>query len=172
MLLLLRFLLAVFRSRFRSRIEPLGESVVRFTVLPTDCDLNFHLNAGRFVSFMDVARIELIGRLRLLRKLLRRGWRPVMGGCVVRFRRSVLPFERFAIRSRVVGWDERWFYVEHVVEKLDGTFCAIGHMRTIIRSKDGTVPPRDVMALLHIAGLESPPLPEFVAHWREIEDAR
>jgi acyl-CoA thioesterase FadM len=171
MLLLVRFLYVVLRSRFRSRLSALDESVVRFTVLPHDCDLNFHLNGGRFVSFMDVARLELIGRTRLMGKLLRRGWRPVMGGCVVRYRRSILPFQRFDIRTRVIGWDEKWIYVEHIVEK-DGAFCAIGHMRTVIRGKDGTIAPKEVLALLNLAQLQSPELPEFVQQWRDSEDQR
>jgi acyl-CoA thioesterase FadM len=171
MLLFLRFVLTIVASLFRSRIGPLDESVVHFTVLPTDCDLNIHLNAGRFVSFMDVARMELIGRTRLLSKMLRRGWRPIMGGAVVRYRRSVLPFQRFSIRSRVVGWDEKWIYVEHVVEK-DGAFCAIGHMRTVIRGKDGNVPPAEVLALMKLGDLVPPPLPPFVAKWRDAEDER
>lgn len=171
MLLLFRFLFAILRSFLRPRIGPLDESVVRFTVLPQDCDLNLHLNAGRFVSFMDVARVELLGRMRLLRKILQRGWRPVMGGCAVRYRRSVMPFERFDVRTRVVGWDDKWFYVEHVVEK-DGNFCAIGHMRTVIRGRDGTVPPKEVLALLKVESAESPELPPFVAEWRDAEDRR
>lgn len=170
MLLLFRFLLTMLKSRFRSRIGPLDESVVRFTVLPHDCDLNFHLNAGRYVSFMDVARIELIGRVRFIGPMLRRGWRPVAGGAVLRFRKSVLPFERFDIRSRVIGWDEKWIYVEHIVEK-DGEFCAIGHMRTVIRSKEGTIPPSEVLAAMNL-NLASPALPEFVAKWRAAEDER
>jgi len=171
MLLLGRFLFVVLASLLRRRVAPLDESVVRFTVLPQDCDLNFHLNAGRFVSFMDVARIELVGRLGLLTKLLKKGWRPVMGGCVVRYRRSILPFERFDIRSRVIGWDDKWFYVEHVAEK-NGAFCAIGHMRTVIRGANGTIPPRDVLALLKLEELQSPELPEFVRDWRDAEDRR
>lgn len=171
MVLIVRFLFTLFKSRFRSKIGLLDESVLRFTVLPHDCDLNFHLNAGRFISFMDVGRIELIGRMRVLGTLLRRRWRPVMGGAVVRFRRSVLPFERFDVRSRVIGWDEKWIYVEHIVEK-GGTFCAIGHMRTVIRTKEGAnVPPADLLALFKL-DIASPPLPEFVARWRDAEDAR
>lgn len=170
MLLLVRFLWTMIRSRFRSRIGPLDASVVRFTALPHDCDLNFHLNAGRYVSFMDVARIELIGRMRFMGTMLRRGWRPVAGGAVLRFRKSVLPFQRFDIRSRVVGWDEKWIYVEHVVET-DGDFCAIGHMRTVIRSKTGTIPPAEVLAAMDLH-LQSPELPQFVAKWRAAEDER
>ena len=158
MLLIFRFFLVVLRARLRSRIEPLGESRVRFTALPHDCDLNFHLNAGRFLSFMDIARGELIARLRILRPMLKRGWRPVMGGATLRFRRSILPFERFVVRTRVVAWDEKWFHIEHVIERNE-QMCAIGRVRMAIRGKDGTVPPRDVLALLGIADMPSPPLP-------------
>lgn len=170
MLLFFRFLLTMIKSRFRSRIGPLEESVVRFTALPHDCDLNFHLNAGRYVSFMDVARIELIGRVRFIGPMLRRGWRPVAGGAVLRFRKSVLPFQRFDIRSRVIGWDEKWIYVEHIVER-NGDFCAIGHMRTVIRSRQGTIRPADVLAAMNLH-LESPALPDFVAKWRDAETER
>lgn len=159
MLLLFRFLFTVLRSLVRRRIGPLDESVVRFTVLPNDCDLNFHLNAGRFISFMDIARIELIGRMRLLVPLLQRGWRPVMGGATATYRRSIQPFERFTIRTRVVGWDEKWFYIEHTVLRHDGSLSASGVMRTAIRSKDGVVPPRDVLAIVGAQDLPSPEIP-------------
>lgn len=170
-LLLVRFLLIVLASRFRRRIGPFDDAVVRFTVLPTDCDLNLHLNGGRFVSFMDIARVELLARMRIFTKILRRGWRPIMGAVSVRYRRSVLPFERFAVRTRVAGWDDRWFYIEHKVEK-DGELCAIAYARTVIRGKSGTIPPPDVIALSGETGLVSPPLPEFAARWRDAEDSR
>lgn len=171
MLLLFRFLLAIGRSRFRPKLAPLEESVVRFTALPNDCDLNFHLNAGRYVSFMDISRVELIGRMRLLGGVLRRGWRPVIGGAVVRYRRSVLPFERFDIRTRLVAWDEKWFYIEHVLE-VRGELCAIGHMRTVFRGAKGTVAPRDVLALVKMEDMPSPALPPFLAQWRDAEGTR
>jgi acyl-CoA thioesterase FadM len=116
MLLFFRFILITIASMFRSRIGPVDESTTSFTALPHDCDLNIHLNAGRYLCFMDVASMDLIGRTRLLRPLLKRKWRPIMGGCTVRYRREIRPFERFRVRSRVIGWDEKWIYLEHVVE--------------------------------------------------------
>ena len=148
MLLIVRFLIVMITSFFRSRIPPLGESVVHFTVLPHDCDLNIHLNAGRYVSFMDIARMDLIGRTGLMRRMLKRGWRPMMGGCEVTYRREIKPFERFRVRSRVTGWDEKWFYLEHIVEKGENTFCARANVRTLIRGKGVNIPPRDVLALV------------------------
>jgi acyl-CoA thioesterase FadM len=172
MLLLARFLIVIFATAFRRRIGPLEASTVRFTVLPNDCDLNFHLNAGRFVSFMDIARVELIGRVGVLRRVLKKGWRPVVGGLVIRYRRSVLPFERFSVTSRVLGWDEKWFYIEHVLNRHDGSLAAIGHSRTLFRTKTGPVPPRELLALLHLEDAPPPALPDFVVQWRDAEDAR
>jgi acyl-CoA thioesterase FadM len=170
-LLLFRFLFIMLRSPFRSRIGAFDTSVVRFTVMPWDCDLNIHLNAGRFVSFMDISRIEFMGRMRIFRQIIRRGWRPIMGGCVMRYRRSLLPFQRFDVRTRVLGWDEKWYYMEHVVER-DGALCAIGVMRLLIRGKEGNVHPSEVNKLTKEGDIPSPPLPDFVLRWRELEDAR
>ena len=173
MLLFFRFVLTMLTSWFRPRIGPLDEAKLHFRAYPHDCDLNFHMNSGRYLSFMDVARMDLIGRTRLLGPLLRRGWRPVMGGCIVRFRRSVMPFERFTVRSRVVGWDEKWFYIEHIVDNKDGVFCAAGHVRTLIRdSKGNKRTPAEVLELLNVRETASPAMPEFVTKWRELEDLR
>jgi acyl-CoA thioesterase FadM len=172
MVLLVRFLWTIFKARFRSRIGPLDSSVVRFTVLPHDCDLNFHLNAGRFLSFMDISRIELLARMRIFSRVIKRGWRPVVGGAVIRYRRSVLPFERFSVQSRTVGFDEKWFYIEHLLNRADGSMAAIAHTRVLLRKKDGTVPPRELIDLMGLSGLKSPPLPSFVEEWRRAEDAR
>ncbi|HEX8410734.1 MAG TPA: thioesterase family protein [Thermoanaerobaculia bacterium] len=156
MLLLFRFLLTVATARFRARVGPLESSTVRFTAMPWDCDLNFHLNAGRYVSFMDIARIELLARMRILRRVLQRGWRPVVGGGTITYRRSVQPFERFRIQSRIVAWDEKWFYIEHVVSRADGSHAATGVMRTLVRDKKGGVPTRDVLEVMGLAHMESP----------------
>ena len=158
MVLLFRFLLVTIGSLFRSRIAPLDESVVRFTVLPHDCDLNIHLNAGRYLSFMDVARMDLIGRTGLLRRMLKRGWRPIMGGCTITYRREIRPFERFRVRSRVAAWDEKWFYIEHIVEKSEDTFCAKATVRSLIRGKGGNIAPQEVLALVGAGDLQSPEL--------------
>lgn len=172
MVLLFRFLWTIFKARFRSRIGPLDSSTVRFTVLPHDCDLNIHLNAGRFLSFMDIGRIELLARMRVFRRVIRRGWMPVVGGAVIRYRRSVEPFERFTVVSRVLGWDEKWFYVEHILNRADASMAAIAYARVTLRRKEGTVPPRELIELMGHSDLKAPLLPSFVEDWRRAEDAR
>lgn len=169
MVLLVRFILVMIASRLRPRMDPLGESVVHFTVLPTDCDLNLHLNAGRFVSFMDVSRVELLGRMRLFRAVMGRGWRPVVGGVRIRYRRSLLPFQRFTIRSRIVGWDTKWFYFEHLIESRAG-LCATGHARGLFRASGRSITPEEFLAVAGMSGATSPPLSDDVDRWRRAEE--
>lgn len=159
MLLFFRFLITILSSGLRRKIRPLDPATVYFRALPHDCDLNFHLNAGRYVSFMDIARVELIARMRILRRVLKRGWRPIVGGGQVTYRKSVMPFERFSITSRVVAWDEKWFYIEHLVHKQDGALAATGVMRTLLRGPQGNVPPRELLALLGLEDMQSPEVP-------------
>jgi acyl-CoA thioesterase FadM len=148
------------KGGFRSRIGPLDPSVVHFRALPQDCDLNLHLNAGRYVSFMDIARVELLARMRLLRSMLKRGWRPIVGGSTLTYRRSVMPFERFTVQSRVAAWDEKWFYIEHLIHKRDGTLAATGVMRTLLRSPKGNIPPGEVLKVLGLEDMQSPEVPK------------
>jgi acyl-CoA thioesterase FadM len=172
MLLFFRCVWTLWWSGFRSKIGPLDSSVVRFRALPHDCDLNRHLNAGRFISFTDIARVELLGRMRVLKPALKRGWRPIVGGMTIRYRRSILPFERFAIRTRLVAWDEKWFYLEHVVETAKGELAAHVIARTLLRHKGGNVHPSELVDLVGAGPIESPAMPEFVEQWRRAEDAR
>jgi acyl-CoA thioesterase FadM len=160
MLLIFRFLITILSSGLRKAIRPLDPAVVYFRAWPQDCDLNFHLNAGRYVSFMDIARVELLARMRLLRPVLKRGWRPIVGGGAVTYRKSVMPFERFSVESRVAAWDEKWFYIEHLVHKRDGALAARGVMRTLLRGPDGNVAPRELLALMGLEDLQSPEVPQ------------
>jgi acyl-CoA thioesterase FadM len=167
--LLLRFLTAVFVSAFfRRRISALGEGVLKMRVWPNDLDLNIHVNSGRYMSFMDVGRVDLVVRMGVVRKALERNWRPIVGGCMITYRRSLLPFERFIIRSRILGWDEKWLYFTHVVEKRGGDVAATATVRGLIRGPKGNVSPQEFVDMIE-PGLSSPPLPDTIVRWREAE---
>jgi hypothetical protein len=83
MVVLFRLLLALLKSRFRRRLGILDECVIAMRVWPNDLDLNMHMNSGRYLSMMDVGRMEILARTRMLREVLRRGWRPMVGATVL-----------------------------------------------------------------------------------------
>ena len=172
MVLLFRFIGALIVGAFQPRIAAFDETVVRMRVWPNDLDLNMHASSGRYISFMDAARVAMLVRFGAFRKVIARGWRPVVGGTIITYRRSLFVFERMVIRSRIVCWDEKWFYMEHVIERTNGEgqdeLVCKARVRATFISREGTVPPRE---LARVAGheAESPPLPDWVQHWRQAD---
>ena len=164
MLLFFRLAAIIIRNFFRRRMTIGGQSVLHFRVWPTDMDLNFHLNDGRYISLTGLGRVDLMMRTGLLRRALKRGWYPVVGAATIRYRREIRSFEAFAMHSRIAGWDEKWFYFEHQFEK-HGTLAALAYARGVMRTRAGAVPSADVLAL---AGWSepSPKLPEAIERWR------
>ncbi len=168
MVLLFRFIKTLIVTRLSRRIGPLEEGRVSMRVWPNDLDLNMHANSGRYISFIDVGRVNLLVGMRIFRKVLRMGWRPLVGGSMTTYRRPLLPFERFTVRSRIVAWDEKWLYFEHIVENAKGEMAAKSTVRGLLRGPKGNVPPGELLA---VAGLDlaSPPLPVHIAKWRDAE---
>ena len=122
--LLFRLLLVILRARRGPRLGPLDESVIHSRVLPTDLDLNLHLNNGRYLTLMDLGRVDLMFRMGVVGELRRRRWNPVIASLTIRFRRSLNLGQRFAIHTRTLCWDERWFYMEQRFIARRGRTCA------------------------------------------------
>ena len=168
MIVLVRLVWALIRARFKRKLDLLDESALTMRVWPNDLDLNVHMNSGRYLSMMDIGRVEILGRTRLLREVFGRGWRPIAAAATIRYRRSLLPFQRFTVRSRVVCWDEKWLYFRHVIERR-GELCAIGYVRGLLRGREGNVAPAQILALAGKAGMQSPPMPDDLAKWIAVE---
>jgi acyl-CoA thioesterase FadM len=135
-----------------------------FRVLPTDCDFNFHLTNGRYFSLLDVARIEHLARMKLLGILLRRRWLPVLNATEITFIRPLAPLQKFDITTRMVTWDEKYFYLEQRFES-DGTLHAVSLARAAFLQRGELVPPRDVASLAGYEG-SPPPCSAIVSGWQ------
>ncbi len=168
MIVFFRLVWALIRSRFKPKLDLLDESAVTMRVWPNDLDLNVHMNSGRYLSMMDIGRVEILGRTRLLRKTFGRGWRPIAAAATIRYRRSLLPFQRFTVRTRVVCWDEKWLYFRHAIEAR-GELCAVAYVRGLLRGKEGIVSPAQILELAGKPGLQSPPMPADIAKWIDAE---
>jgi acyl-CoA thioesterase FadM len=153
---------------FGRRLSLLDESVVRFRCWPNDLDLNVHMNNGRYLTLMDLGRTDLVLRMRLLRAIYGRGWRPMVASVQVRFRRGIAPFQKFLLRTRLVGWDEKWIFFEQRFEA-GGKDVTVALVKAVIQGPAGSVPPRELAALAGLPATESPPLPPAVVAWQEAE---
>ena len=123
--LLLRTLwLLFFAAGRRPACFILGPCRTPFRVRPLDLDLLGHMNNGRYLSVMDLARMDLLVRSGLWKQFRSRGSYPVLTAVAIQFRRSLQPWERYEIETAVPGWDERDFFAVQRFLRADGEVAA------------------------------------------------
>lgn len=144
----------------------LEEDCLRLRVWPNDIDLNLHLNNARYLSWMDYGRTHLLARTRLLEHLVRERWTPLVGAVWMTYRRSLPFMARFTLTSRLVCWDEKWFYLEQTFEGGEG-LAAVGWIKAVLRNPKGNLDPQKVLERIE-PGIVSPPIPEAIAIWNEL----
>ncbi len=130
---------------------------------PWDLDPWAELNNGRTLTLYDLGRIPMAMRTGLGRVLRAQGWGITVAGNSTRYRRRVRAFASFELRSRCIGWDDRFLYTEQAMYQ--GDVCA-NHIliRSAVTGPDGIVPVARVLAALGHDG-PSPALPGWVQAW-------
>lgn len=157
--------IAVFWGYFwdHRRTDPLATSVLSFRVLPNDLDPNWHMNNGRYLTIMDLGRLDMTLHSGLMAAVIRNRWMPVLGGATIAYQRPLAPFQRYTLTTRILAWDEKWIYLEQCFDA-EGKRSATAMVRALVRGKDRSIPTAEVM---HAVGLSapSPPLPRQLQEW-------
>lgn len=166
----IRLLLTLRRARALGRADLTGEHVSHHLCLPWDLDGFLELNNGRTLTLYDLGRFGLGERVGLSAVLRARRWGLAVAGCSVRYRKRVTLFQRIEMRTRCVGWDDRFVYIVQSMW-VNGTCTSQALMRTAVTSRQGTVPPLDVMAALGWTG-DVPEPPAWVRAWIAAEAER
>ncbi len=107
----------------------------RFRVWPTDLDILNHMNNGKYLSVMDVARFDLMQRTGTLRVFKREGWYPVVVAQTITYRKSLNPWQRFWIESRILGFDEQAVYLEQRFVRPDARRRPEVYARAVVRAR-------------------------------------
>jgi len=167
-----RFMLEMRRAR---KLPPLamGEThVTRVTCLPWDIDYQFEMNNGRVLTLFDIGRVVMLERLGVVERVRKLNWYGTIAGSTIRYRRRITLFQKLEMRSRVIGIDESFNYIEQSFWRLgDGECCAHAVLRVAITTGKGIIPTAEVVEKL---GLEYPEmtLPVWVKAWDASERQR
>lgn len=145
--LLFRLVRVVIAAFFRRRLKVLDDSVLRFIVWPNDLDVNLHMNNGRYLTIMDLGRIDLTVRTGIFGAMIRRRWSPVVGTVTIRFRKSLLPFRSYRLITRVVCWDDKWTYMEQRFER-KGEVVATAFVKALFRARKRTLRSRELLVAI------------------------
>lgn len=157
--------------RHASDLAITGTHTSHHMIWPQDLDFWMELNNGRTLTIYDLGRIPLARRTGLIAALRKNGWGMTVAGSSVRYRRRVTVFQKVEMRSRGIGWDDRFLYVEQSMWRADGECCSHALYRMAITNAKGIVPPAQVAeAIGHSGG--SPRLPDWVRAWSDAEAQR
>jgi len=173
--LYLRLLILFIRSRFKPRLGLMDKSVLKFYVLPSDLDINMHMNNGRFNSIMDLGRVDIMLRTGFLKIMHQRKWLGVVGSIHTRFRRPLKLFQAYELQSQVIYWDDKWTWIEHKMYspgklkgKLKGKLICSALVQTIILKKGEHVSTEEIHQLLAF-DKPSPKITDEISHLEKFE---
>jgi acyl-CoA thioesterase FadM len=166
--LYLRLLWTWLRARYAKPGIQMGDTIdLQLRVWPNDLDVNGHMNNGRYMTITDLALIEYFTRSGFLPVALRRGWRPMLGGSMISFRRGLKPFTVYTLRFSMQCWDERWNYFRFEFQH-QGQTMAIGYTKGAVVGRQGIVSSQETRAALGHDPV-SPPFPAPIAAWVEAD---
>ncbi|GAB4359633.1 MAG: thioesterase family protein [Gammaproteobacteria bacterium] len=166
--LIFRLIRVMISALLGKRQGPLDTSEVSFRAWPLDLDINMHMTNARYLSMMDLGRTDLLIRAGMLGTVMRERWLPVVGSINIRFRRSLNPFQRFTVKTRLLCWDAKWFYMEQRIESAEGLHSA-AIVRGLFRGPKGSVPTEALLRAIDYDGVtpEIPPEVAALVEWEE-----
>lgn len=171
--LIFRFLRVLIHAFLREPIHILNESKVSFRVWLNDLDLNLHMTNSRYLSVMDLARIDRLVRMGLLKHFFKRkgALQSVVASSYMRFRKSLQPFQKYTVSTKLLGWEGKWFYILHSFEAND-QLIGYGLIKGAFLREGKSLLVSDVFPYLtDSSGLHtSPTLPDFINEWSHMEE--
>lgn len=154
----------------RLPLAPGDTGILKMLVWPWDCDVFFEMNNGRHLTLYDLGRFDYGSRCGLLPLLKSRKWGLVVAGSTIRYRKRLLPFQRYDMHTRLIGRDDRWFYfVQKMVR--EGDVCSAALVRTAVTRKGRILPTHEVADALDAPDW-MPDMPPWVQAWIEADDGR
>lgn len=110
-----RLLWLLLTARRRGHLSlPRESSMLDFRVWPHDLDLSFHLNNGRYLTLMDLGRLDAMVLSGLWREVLRHKWTPIASAITIRFQRELRLFQKFRLDTKLLCWDANLVVMEQI----------------------------------------------------------
>lgn len=168
--LYLRLMLALLSGFRGPPLDYNTPSYKTFRVWPHDLDAFGHMNNGRYLQIMDVARTEWMARTGVLSTMWDNKYSAVLGGGLTRYRRSLKLMQRYQVRTQLMHWDERWFFFEHAFLDARGRRIAVGISRAALRSAGDWVHTSEIVAKV-APHATNPTPPAYLENWLTLDEA-
>lgn len=165
-----RLIWVLLTARSRGYLDiPRQTSVLPFRVWLHDLDISAHMNNGRYLTIMDLGRLDVMVRSGLWRQVLNHRWTPIASAITVRFQRELQPFQKFRLETRLLCWDAALVVMEQTFVIDGGTRDGQAAARALFkgglydRKERKFVEIARLMALLGVSEVSPPSTPEVEA---------
>jgi len=170
---LIRTLFHLQKAKTQPKLDhPFQENVLTLRAWPWDIDPFMELNNGRYLTLMDIGRFSSGVRIGLFKILKENNWSLMVGAVSIRYRYRLRPFQKFSLHTRLVYFDDRWFYF-HQAFKTKDKMHASALVRTAVTSKKGLVPAKDLASKFNISQevIQSYNQPhDWILNWEKSDD--
>jgi acyl-CoA thioesterase FadM len=130
------------------------------------------MNNGRYLTLMDLGRLQIVMKSGLLRVMRKHNWYAVVAAVEIRFRRPLRLWQRYTLITEIVDWDETWFLFEQRFESADRV-----HARALVQAQFRHQRERvSVVTVLECVGLQAKRAPaagrlleQFISNVRHAE---
>ena len=165
-----RFLKLLISLFFLKQKPLLDKSVMTFRAWPLDCDINLHLTNARYLSFMDLGRTHLIGQSGLIKKIHQKKYLPIATSVEISFFKEIKPFQKFQLHSRLIFWDEKYWYSEQQF-KSGEKLHAVATVRGVFVKGREKIPFQKIVNLVDET-ISTPEEPQTVTAWKALLEAK
>lgn len=145
--------------------ELFAVSRVHGIVLPSDLDMWRHMNNSKYLREMDFGRIKLYAKV-IRPSVVKLKCRMALTGVSIRYRRSLLLWQRFTIETRILCWkDDAVYFEQRFVGDKDNFIYAIALIKYVFRGEGVNA---DIVLETALGeSFASPPPPPEVKGWME-----
>lgn len=162
----IRFILVMLQSLLSRKRELSEDFVLKFWAVPlidTDVKLLF---TQTYAQYMGLARWNLLFNSEFRSAALKKGWVPVTTKETMSYKRSVKAFDRVVLTTRLVHWNERRFYLEHVFT-VKGDIKIITYVEGMVKGPKGHLKPDEAFKSMGVER-QSPPIPDGLQGWIDL----
>ena len=162
--MIFRTILVMLRGKRRPTLHIHDVGRLPLRVLPTDLDFLGHMNNGVYLSIADLGRMDLLVRSGVWASFQKHGFYPVVASETITFRKSLEPWQRFELESRIVGYDAKACYIEQRFV-VDGEIFARMFIRgRFLKKSGGVVSISELSEAVGVDAASFPP-PEWLTTW-------
>lgn len=161
--LFIRFFFNIIKNLlFQRPLDLMGTSIIKCRVWLNDIDLNFHMNNGRYLTIMDIARTDYLVRTGLHKIMIKEKLGGVAAAVNISFLKELSPLSKYTVETKVIDWDDMWFYMQQQFIQ-DGFIKAHAIVKVTFLKKRKKIAPLEIMNMVpNHKKIEKPDTPQYL----------